>query len=82
MERLLLSLSAPRYLLRLESGSQQELLVLLSDLDVVDFVLVEDHEGEGLLVQLPGAVPHQVDAVLHTHTRHQALGLSLAVSKW
>ena len=50
-----------------ESGSQQELVVLLSDLDVVDFVLVEDHQGEGLVGQLPGAVPHQVRPVLNTH---------------
>lgn len=52
------------YLLDFESGSQQELLVLMSDLDVVDFVLVEDHQGEGLIGQLPGAVPHQVRPVL------------------
>lgn len=40
-------------------------MVLLSDLDVVDFVLVVDHQGEGLTGQLPGAVPHQVRPVLN-----------------
>ena len=68
------------YLLGFEAGSQQELLVLLSDLDVVDFVLVEDHEGEGLARQLPGAVPHKVRAVLnatHTHAHtHTPLDLT------
>lgn len=56
------------YLLSFESSSQHELLVLLSDLNVVDFVLVEDHQGEGLVGQLPGAVPHQVGPVLNTET--------------
>lgn len=62
------------YLLGFESGSQQELLVLLSDLDVVDFVLVEDHEGEGLAGQLPGAVPHKVRPVLNAHTKTHGIG--------
>lgn len=62
------------YLLDFESGSQQELLVLLSDLDVVDFVLVEDHQGEGLIGQLPGAVPHQVGPVLNTDTETDVRG--------
>lgn len=52
------------YLLALETSSQEELLVLLSDLDVVDFLLVEDHQGEGLPRQLPRAVPHQVCPIL------------------
>lgn len=51
-------------LLDLETSSQQELVVLLSDLDVVDFLLVEDHQGEGLPSQLPHAVPHQVCPIL------------------
>lgn len=55
-------------LLGFQSGSQLELLAVLPDLDVVDFVLVEDHEGEGLVGLLPGTVPHQVGPVLHTHT--------------
>lgn len=52
------------YLLDLETGSQQEVLVLLSDLDVVDFVLVEDHQGEGLPSQLSHTVPHKVCPIL------------------
>lgn len=52
------------YLLDFESSSQHELLVLLPDLDVVDFVLVVDHQGEGLVRLLPGAVPHQVRPIL------------------
>lgn len=51
-----------------ESSSQHEPLVLLSDLNVVDFVLVEDHQGEGLVGELPGAVPHHVGPVLNTET--------------
>lgn len=49
-------------------------MVLLSDLDVVDFVLVEDHQGEGLVFQLPGAVPHQVGPVLNTETETDMKG--------
>lgn len=40
----------------------------MSDLDVVDFVLVEDHQGVGLIGQLPGAIPYQVSPVLNTET--------------
>lgn len=54
------------YLLRLESSSQLVLLVLLPDLDVVDLVLVQNHQGEWLVVLLPGAVPHQVRPILET----------------
>lgn len=44
------------------------MLALLFDLDVVDFVLVKDHQGEGLIGLLTGAVPHQVRPVLNTET--------------
>lgn len=57
------------YLLRFESSSQLVLLVLQPDLDVVDLVLVEDHQSEGLVGLLPGAVPHQVGPILNTNTR-------------
>lgn len=53
------------HLLRFESSSQLEHLVLLPDLDVVDLVLVEDHQGEGLVGMLPDTVPHQVRPVLN-----------------
>lgn len=48
--------------------------MLLSDLDVVDFVLVVDHQGEGLIGQLPGAVPHQVCPVLNRDKETLELG--------
>lgn len=56
------------YLVDCASSPQKKLLVLLADLDVVDLVLVVDHQGERLIGLLPFAVPHQVCPILDTHT--------------